>query len=61
MKKKTKRMRLSPCLLLRIANYSRKTQTSLTITPRLIKNFFILLNFKGAVREGNGETLVTLH
>ena len=61
MKKKTKRMRLSPCLLLRIANYSRKTQTSLTITPRLIKNFFILLNFKDAVREGNGETLVTLH
>ena len=61
MKKKTKRMRLSPCLLLRIASYARKTQTSLTITPRLIKNFFILLNFKDAVREGNGETLVTLH
>lgn len=27
----------------------------------LIKYFFILLDFKDAVREGNGETLATLH
>ena len=63
-KKKTKRMKLSHCLLLRIANHAWKTQTSLkNYSSFFIKYmyFFILLDFKDAVREGNGETLATLH
>ena len=55
------RMRLSPRLLLRIANHAWEADFVNNYSSCLMKYFFILLDFKDAVREGNSETLATLH